>query len=72
MQAKREKVRSRKQRSQVDEEHQGSREGKPAITAQKKVSFLWSSWALDYRDILQTAMDMWLMLLQYAIKNILD
>ena len=55
MQAKRDKVRSRKQRLQGDVEYQeGSRDGQPVNTAHKKVSFLWRSRALDYHDILQT------------------
>lgn len=41
MQAKRDKVRSRKQRLQGDVEYQeGSRDGQPVNTAHKKVSFL--------------------------------
>ena len=47
MQAKRNRVWSRKQRLQGDKNgQQGSREGEPENTARKKVSFLWRS--LEY------------------------
>ena len=55
VQAKRDKIRSRKQRLQGDVKCQeGSRAGQSVDKVQKKVSFLWRSRVPDYRDNLQT------------------